>query len=269
MQEFLTYKHSFNSGDLVTVLPGIRNLWKKTGKKAIIYQRLDMPADYGHNDNHPIKSDDGRMVCMNMKMFKLLQPLIQNQEYVERFEVWHGESVDFDFDLTRINSRMPLPGGSIHHWPFLIFPQLECELSEPWIDVHKQNAYRNLIIVNRTERYQNPYIDYFFLKDYQHNILFAGLGSERDIFCEKYGLNIGLLSFGNFFDLASIMKSARCFIGNQSMCWHIADAMKIPRILEVCTEYPNTFPTGANGNSFVVQNALEYQFQELLKTTNA
>lgn len=265
--EFVIYRHSFNSGDLITILPGMKKIYHETGKKAIIFQRIGLPANYGHNDNHPILSDEGRMVCMNEKMFNMLKPLIEAQEYVERFEVWQGEQIDVDYDLTRQNSVMPLPNGPIHGWASLIFPQLEGDLTEPWIkvnDVEKHSA----IVINRTERYQNPYISYFFLKDYEGQITFVGTQRERDLFCKDYNFDLPLIQVDNFYELAKYIAGCKFFIGNQSMCFHLSDSMKVPRILEVCSTFPNTFPTGKNGYAFLMQQNLEFYFHQLLNELN-
>jgi len=265
MENIITVRHSFNSGDLLTILPGLQKVYRETGRKALIYQRLDLPADYGHADNHPIKSN-GKMVCMNWQMFELLKPLLEAQEYIAGFEVWRGQPVDFDMDLTRQNSQMPLPGGSIHHWVSLIFPQLESDLSIPWIKTHisRGTPVDQLVIINRTERYNNPYLSFYFLKEYEDRIRFVGVQQEYESFVNQWWLNIPYQPVNDFNELASIISSCKFFLGNQSMCWHIADAMKVPRILEVCSSYPNTFPTGANGHSFITQNALEYQFKKLI-----
>lgn len=300
----LTFKHSFNSGDLITVLPGIKHLYEQTGKKAIVYQRLGLPADYGHNDPHPVKSEDGRHVCMNIKMFQMLKPLLESQEYIERFEVWEGQEVQFDYDKTRQSSQMPLPGGSIHKWPSLIYPQLECDLEAEWLKIepakrHAPDAFGNIsagcisiggkehmenlcdetfcigsILINRTARYNNPYITYHFLKQYTNRIVFVGTKEECDSFCEQWGLccdswnYIYRLAVNDFHKVAMAIKSCKFFIGNQSLCWHLADAMKVPRILEVCAQYPNTFPTGKNGHSFILQESLEFLFKKLLNQEN-
>lgn len=280
MGQAITFKHSFNSGDLITVLPGIKKICEEKGTKAIIYQRLNLPADYSHNDNHPIKDESGRMVCMNEKMLLMMKPLVEAQEYVERFDVWKGEKIDFDYDLTRQNSLMPLPGGSIHKWPSLIFPQLEANTDLAWINRNPETikgsladlcgcGEREYILINRTERYQNPYITYFFLKEYQRHLLFTGTKHEWEGFCKAWELHIPLLEAKDFLELSMAITGCRFFIGNQSLCWHIADAMKVPRILEVCSQYPNTFPTGKEGYSFVAQGALEYFFTKLLNETNA
>jgi len=265
--EFITYRHSFNSGDLLTVLPGIKTQYKKTGKRAIISQRLNLVANYGHNDTHPVKDSSGASVCMNKSMFDMLKPLIDAQEYVERFEIWEGQEFEVDYDLTRHDARMPLPGGNIYYWPTLIYPQLAPDLSEPWLDV-PLTSIGNRIIINRTERYLNPYIDYFFLKKYPSEMFaFAGTENEHKIFCNQWGVKITRLDATDFRILAMAIKSCRFFIGNQSFLFHAAQGLDVPRILELCTAYPNTFPSNTNGHAFVSQNSLELYFNKLLKET--
>jgi hypothetical protein len=312
--DFLTFKHSFNSGDLISVLPGIKHLCEKNNTKAIVYQRLNLQADYGHNDPHPVKDNNGRHVCMNEDIFNMMKPLLEAQPYIEKFEIWEGQQAMIDYDKTRHNSQMPLPGGSIHKWPSLIYPQLECDLNEPWISIpanvnyqlawevemahlapslspeeiiriydqtgrlffkrHESRVVRanicnDKVLINRTERYQNPYIDYSFLKMHEDVTVFAGTRQEYDIFCKKWNLTYAAyLSVDNFLDLSIAIKKCKLFIGNQSFCWHLADAMKVPRILEVCAQYPNTFPTGSNGYSFITQEALEFRFHKLLNESN-
>lgn len=268
MQEnFITYLNSFNSGDLLTELPGIRYQYQKTGKRAKIYQRIGMPVNYGHSDSHPIKDESGKQVCMNNAIFYLLKPLIESQEYVESYNQYTGQQIDVNFDKTRHEAQLPLPNGQIHYWPFLVFPQLECDLSEPWVKVFPKIGYADKIIINRTHRYNNPYIDYFFLKEHEDKIVFAGTGEEHKKFCEDFYLEMPLLKVSDFLELAQYISSCRFFIGVQSMCWHIADAMKKTRLLEVCSGFPNTFPTGANGHAFLTQNSLELKFNKLLKET--
>lgn len=267
MDDFLTFKHSFNSGDLVASLPGLQYQYNRTGKKFIVYQMLNLPANYDHSNNHPIKDDAGRQVCMNKKTFDFLKPLIESQDYVEKFEVWQGEDVDVNADLTRHNSQVPLAGGLLHYLLFFVYPQLECNLSDKWINVENHSYFADKIIINRTGRYNNPYIDYFFLKDYQKDLLFAGLEEEREKFCNDFNLDIPLLKIKDFLQLAVTINSCRFFIGGQSLCWHIADAMKKKRILELCASFPNTFPTGKDGYAFVLQKSFINRFEKLLKET--
>lgn len=263
MTNALTLGHSFNAGDLITVLPGLNHIYQKTGQKTKIFQRLDLPADYSHSNNHPILSEAGVQVSMNQIVFDMLKPLIEAQDYVESFEVWKGQSVDFNIDQTRLHGQVPLPGGVIHQWASLIFPQLECDLSKPWLTT-KEVLHNDRYYVNFTERYRNPYITYFFLQEHQDKITFIGLPKEHELFCKQWELDIAYQPVGDFLEMTSLIVGSRGFLGCQSFCWHLADAMKVPRILEVCSAFPNSFPTGANGNSFITQNALEYQFKKLI-----
>ena len=274
MGDFLTFKHSFNSGDLITMLPGLQKMYFEKGKKFKGYQRLDMPAYYFDDAKHPVTTD-GVQVCMNKAVFDMMKPLLESQDYIESFDVWQGEKVTYDFDLTRHNAQIPIPNGSIHSWVTLAFPFLETDLSVPWLSFPKMtpingkmiSTFHDKILINRTRRYKNPYIDYFFLKEHTDKIKFIGLKDEHEEFCNQFNIEIEHLDVHNFYALAYIIANCRFFVGNQSLCWHLADATKQKRILEICTAFPNCFPTGKDGHSFVSQGSLEYQFNELLKET--
>lgn len=246
-------KHSFNAGDLITVLPGLQHLYRTKGIKTVFMQRLGLPAFYYNGATHPTKEGD-QQVCMNKTMWAMMQPLLNNQDYIEDAIEWQGQKVDIDFDIVRDRTFIPMPNGSIHHWPFFVFPELSCNPAEQWIK--KCNTVTNGIIINFTERYRNPYLSYYFLKDY-NNVRFTGTESEHADFCKSWNLDIPLINIKDFKELADTIAGAKLFIGNQSFCWHLADAMKVNRILEVCTAFPNTFPTGANGAVVLYQEALE------------
>lgn len=118
--EFLTLKHSMPCGDLLSVLPGLKKVWEDTGKKWIIYQRVDLQYGdmYGAYPGavYSIKNEAGVPVTMNKATFEALRPLLLYQEYIEEFREWSGEQVDYDFDLLRqIDTTMPY--GSINRWP--------------------------------------------------------------------------------------------------------------------------------------------------------
>ena len=48
----------------------------------------------------------------------------------------------------------------------------------------------------------------------------------------------------DFLEIAQIIKSSKFFIGNQSVCYPIAEALKIPRLLEASPEFPVVQPVG-------------------------
>lgn len=260
---YFSVKHPYNLGDLITILPGLQHLYKHTGKQSIIYQQLNLPAAYLDDKDHPIKDDDGNMVTMNRISFDMVKDLLMQQDYIKSFMEWRGEEVDFDMAETRDRERVPIPHGIIHTWPFMVFPDLQCSLDEPWIDP-KGILREKKIIINRTQRHYNPHIHYGFLREYEADCGFVGTAEEHAAFCEAFQVNIDRINGVDFLALAQIIYGSELFIGNQSFCWHLADAMKTTRLLEVSPQYPNTFPTGKGGWGFLYQESLRYYVKRIL-----
>jgi hypothetical protein len=200
---------------------------------------------------------------MNAKTFKMMRWLMMTQPYILDFVVYEGQQIDINFDLTREMRSIPMPNGSIHHWPWFVAPEFSCDLSVPWLDVGGEpNDY---IIVNRTARYQNPYIDYFFLHKLDNIIIFVGDKTEHSAFNSKWNLNLPHHEVNDFLELAELIGGCKLFIGNQSFCWHLADAMKVKRVLEYCHVFPNTHPTGADGCAVLHQAQLELMVNKMLQ----
>jgi len=265
MSEYITIKHSYNAGDLIALMAGAKKLHEKFGKKVIIYQVLDFPAFYYNGAISPVMDDKGYQVCMNADMFERLKPLVEFQPYIKSFLVYKGEEVNFNVDLTRDSRMIPMPAGLLHHYAFSVFPEMSCDLSKQWIFTPDEDVEPiDKFIINRTQRYTNAYINYYFLKKHQSDFIFFGHETEKDIFCKSFDLDLSTIKTRNFLQLALIMKCFKGGIYNQSFLWHLADAMKLPRVLELCTQFPNTFPTGANGYAFYNQKALEYFAQKLV-----
>jgi hypothetical protein len=264
----ISIKHAFNAGDLLSLMPGLRQINQDTGKKIRIYQRLNLPAFY--YDGSPLTTLDkeGNSVCMNIEMYHRLRLLIESQEYIKSFEIWQGEQVDMDFDITRHDKLIPMPAGTLHSYAEAVFPEMAADLSVPCLKVEtesvKKDYYKDKIIINRTQRYTNPYITYYFLKDYQDKILFSGTEAEHAHFCDQWNLSIEYLKTDNFYQVAQIISWCKFGIYNQSLHFHIADSLKTPRILELCPQFPNTFVTGKSGFQFYKQSSLEYSFHKLL-----
>lgn len=251
----IKFLNPFKIGDLLSLLPGIKHLYEETGNRAIVYQRIGMAAYH----------DNSEEITMSIRAFKNLKPLIEAQGYIESYIPWNGEKVDIDFTNSRDSSIINIPYGSIHFWQWFLSPEMQCDLYIPWIeaDEHPGSGYRDKIIISRTARYTNPYISYFFLKEYQDKILFSGTEDEHEEFNKKFNLDLTLLKAQNFLELAQIIKAAKFTLANQNPVWHLADAQKTLRLLECSTTYPNTFPTGRNGYVFMHQESLEFQFKKM------
>lgn len=280
--QYLSYRHVVNLGDLISVLPGIKHLYKQTGKKAIVYQQLNRPGEYYIGAQHPTVNEKGEMVCFSQKMLDMMYPLLVSQEYIEDFIVYVGEKVDYDLDVVRQQIYCGAPHFPLHKWTWMAYPEMACDLSASWIDAQPSDCIfmntidgeprwwqaakgeqHNRIIINLTDRYRNYNINYFFLKQFEKDLVFAGTESEYKKFCEQWGLSINRLIVNDFFELACAIKGSRFVIGNQSFVWHLAQSMHVPRILELYPYAQNCTNFGANGYEFYHQYQLEYFVNKL------
>lgn len=265
LEGFITYKTSSPAGDLISFLAGVKEMYQKTGKPGIIYQRLDMPGAAYSDSIHPFLNESGAPICMPLSMYEMLWPLIRSQQYVEDYRIYKGEKVDFDFDLIRQERFTNQPKGSLNRWYSYVFPEMASDLSQKWVEMNRSFFRGQKVIINFTERKRNHIIHYYWLKEYQERIVFAGLQKERDLFCKTWNLDIPLLQVGDFYHLAEELGSAKFFLGNESFCFQLCEAMKTPRILEAFPMMPTNIPIGEHAYDFYHQTAVEYYFHQLLK----
>lgn len=256
MSKPITFKHSGNTGDIIYALAGIKSLCDKYDWSADIRLRLDQKGTYYDGAKHPL----GEFIFTDL-MYKLLKPLLVTQPWVNSVKKYAGQKIQIDLDLIR-QRDINMPFGHIARWYFYVFPDMACDLSKPWIDVPKDDRWSDTIIVNRTERYQNPHIHYSFLRRYK-NVVFVGTIGEYQIMVKQIP-HMKFADMKNFYQLAIAINSCKMFIGNQSMCFALAEAMKSPRILEVCSFAPNVIPEGPGpAYDFLSQAAFEYYVEEL------
>ncbi|HWZ04675.1 MAG TPA: hypothetical protein VNX40_13755, partial [Mucilaginibacter sp.] len=129
------------------------------------------------------------------------------------------------------------------------------ELWKKWLFVEPNANFAEHVVIARSERYRNELIDYSFLKKYD-NLKFIGVESEfKDL--RKYIPNIEWVQVSDFLEMAGIIAGCKFFIGNQSFPYSIAEALKVPRILEVSLEVINVIPEGENGHDFMFQDHFE------------
>lgn len=287
MKDPIIIKHFANIGDIVASLAGVRGYYEKTGRKTIYCQQLNVLATYYEGAVHPIHDDagGGRNVMCNQKMFEMIRPLLLSQEYIEDMQVFDGQKVGIDFDIIRGKLFINMPHQALQQWLFMAYPDIAYDLSKAWIYIneadvdisdckligagfsHTEYPLKNLhekIIVNFTERYRNHAINYFFLKEYGNNVIFSGTEGEHKLFCSKWKLELPYLKVTNFLQLVSIVKQSKFILGNQSFIWNTAEAMKTPRIVELCQYAPNCQAfIGEDSFGFLHQTGLEYYVSHL------
>ncbi|MDI9355905.1 MAG: hypothetical protein QM536_02625 [Chitinophagaceae bacterium] len=242
------FKHSGNSGDITYSLPIIKSI--SQGVPACVHLHLYQPGIY--ESEHPLGN-----VMLTKEIFDMLTPLLKSQKYIDELVVYDGKKIDFDLDIMR-NSPILLDRGCITGWyshVFNIFP----DLTEPWLEITPNKAYKKYIVITRSQRYNNPSINYSFLRDYP-NVLFMGVLKEYEIM-KKSIPNIEYKSVKDFLEMAQIIAGSKFFIGNQTFAFSLAEAMKVPRVLEIYYKCPNVILHGKNGYSFYFQ----YHFENIVK----
>lgn len=267
-------KHSVNMGDLVAAMGAIKKYYDVTKRKCVVFQSINTLAQYYAGATHPTKDENGRQVTFNDKMWDMMQPLVQSQEYIESFEKYSGQRIDIDFDVIRGKTFVNMPHGTIQGWLPIAFPDLSFDISKPWITLngecpaHIKGQVVGKVILNFTDRYREPMIDYFFLKNYAPDLIFAGTEQEYWNFCNQWQLSIPRLEIINFLELAYALKEARFSMSNQSMLWNLAQAMGTKRTLEMCRFADNCFPgIGEDSYGYFYQVAAEYSFRVLYNKT--
>jgi hypothetical protein len=266
-------KHSVNIGDLIAAMGCIKKYYDLTDRKAIVMQTINYLAQYYSGAEHPTLDEQGRQVTCNEYMWSMVQPLIESQEYVHRFEKYTGQRVDLDFDVIRGKTFVNMPHGPIQGWIPIAFPDLTFDMSVPWIVVDGNCPAKikgqvvGKVILNFTDRYREK-IDYYFLQTYAPDLIFSGTEKEHWTFCNQWGLTIPRLDIDNFLELAYALKEARFSMSNQSMLWNLAQAMGAPRVLETCRYADNCFPgIGKDSVGYFYQLGAEYNFRTMYNKT--
>lgn len=271
---FTTVKHMANLGDVISIMPAIKKYFEVTKRRVRVCQMIDIPGHYYANAQHPTKSADGTQVTMNQAMFLMIKSLVESQPYIHSFVPYEGQDINLNFDVIRGQTDVGMPNLMIQTWIMFAFPDLDYDLSKTWIELPDVKDHpilkqvKGKIILNFTERYRNPIIDYYFLQHYSPDLIFAGTEREHWLFCNKWGLSIPRLEVEDFMQLAYALKYSRFLLSNQSFLWNLSFGLGTRRILEVCKFAPNCQPfTSEISKGFLYQVGVEYYFRKWYNET--
>jgi hypothetical protein len=245
-----TFKHSGNAGDIIYALPTVRALGQESKSKLCLH--LNQTGIY--YSDHPLGN-----VMLNQKMLDMLAPLLEAQSYVGSVEPYLSQAIDYNLDIVR-DAPLMLNRGDISRWymqVFNVFPNL----SDAWLNVTPDTTYQSHIVLARSQRYNNPALDYSFLAKYK-DILFLGVEKEYQLM-KKAIPHLAYQPVKDFLELAQIIAGGKLFIGNQSFPYAIAEALKVKRILEVYHYCPNVVVHGADGHDVYFQPHFETLVQKL------
>lgn len=246
----LNFLHSGTSGDLIYSFALIKKLSET--HQCNFYIGVNKKFKYEYYKH------TGEGFLISEKMYDFLIPLLKRQKFFNQVKRHENEKIDINLDLFR-----ELPWNSTFNsprWYFHITGE-HADLSNSYLDVDEHEKIKKRIVIHRTFRHRNIYINYNFLKNYE-DPLFVGIKEEYDDL-KKQIPNLEFYNPKNFLEIAEIIKSSKFFIGNQSVCYPIAEALKTPRLLEASPATPLVQPVGKNGFDFYFQPHFEKLFKYL------
>ena len=203
-------------GDFIHCMYVPYHLWKTRGIKSNIFI-----SEVGDVFDHGFK-----------QTFEELTPIIMQQEYVESFQAWNGQHIEYYTPLFRNNKY--LFKKCWKEMLLSIFFNDEKPLEGGWMTFNEPNKFEKTLVINR--RNKNEYFP-VVKNSYELEIakfskaIFAGGANQFKEFgsnhlCEHY-------SPQSLTDWFSIISKGSFFLGNQSGPAAIACALDIPRLVEL------------------------------------
>lgn len=245
-------KHSGNLGDIIYSLNAMESASNLRDDSVILFIELNKPITLHPSFKHPLNG-----VMMNEYMFKMAKPFFKKFDFIEDVLVYKNQKVDYDFDRFR-EINFNLSGGNIKRWYIYAYPELQLYFHDKNI-VKWGTVGGNYVVLNRTERYNNPFIDYSILKTCTQPIYFVGTNIEYQLI-KKVVPDLKFFNCEDFLELAYFIADSTLFIGNQSMCFAIAEQIGATTLLEVAPQCPNVLPT--TGFEMFTQEGFEYSLKQ-------
>jgi len=246
----LSFLHSGHIGDIINVLPVIKTL--SNTHKCNLYININKPLTIKHY------AHQAGNVYINEKIYNMLLPLFKSQDYINDVQIFSNQDIDINFDIIR-----DLPINLLFdnlRYGFQI-AGVQPNIEQPYLNVGKHEKVFNKIIILRSLRYQNHFINYKFLKNYD-DLFFVGTRDEYDVLKKEVN-NLQFYNCKDFLEMAMIINSSRFFVGNSSVGIDIAEALKKPRLLEACPHFPARQVHGKDAYDFYFQAHFEKFFKIL------
>ena len=250
----LNLMHTGNAGDIIYALPVLKQLHEILDIPINLLLKLNEPMRLGKGFVHPLNN-----VKLNQAIFNFFLPLLQSQPYVSSCQVHTGQRIDINLSLFR-QAGIRQDRGNIARWNFYT-TGVTANLGKKWLFAEPDARFADTIVVACSQRYNNPIIDYAFLSRYK-NVVFLGVAAEYEAI-EKYIPEIKWIQVNDFLEMAQIIAGSKFFIGNQSFPFSIAEALKVPRILELYHAAPNVIVEGEGGHDFYFQKHFESLVSDL------
>lgn len=225
----ITYRHAGDAGDLISALPVIRSLGRGIlFLEAASYTRV------------PLSKDNWRG----------LDRLLKEQPYIADVMEWkRGENITYNLNDWRARLFKSIRTGqdrekSLLTWQLEQYQLPPSAAHEPWIKVEPKQIARAVFNRTGTGRrpehvYHNPDFPWHYVwKKYHKDAVFIGTSEEHAAFCATCG-EVPHVITKDLYEAAQVIAGCDLFVGNQSVCFWIAEAMKKRTLLEVWRNGPN------------------------------
>lgn len=207
-----------------------------------------------------IIANGGGDLCLgNEKYYENLKELLSIQPYINKvlkLNEIKWEDISHNLDIYRKVHRNSLCKHlcRCHLEPLGV----DYDLRKPWLQCIKA-LYKAKIIVSISSRYHDKKeIDWSLIKEYKDDCLFVGDKNSYAYFYNNYKISLPFYFCKNALEFAQIIKGSKLFMGNQSLGFALAEAMKHPRILEVYYAKNNCLPQTANGHTSLSKETIEF-----------
>ena len=186
---------------------------------------------------------------------------MRNQDFLDTVNIYKDEKIDINLNLFRdipINHCFFQPRYYSH------ICGVNINVENAYLSIKPHDSIKNKIIVNRSPRYRNPFLNYKFLKNIK-NLLCIGLKEEFQDLKREIN-NLEFYDCKDFLEMTEIIKASKFYVGNMCLQYVISDALKIPRLLEASPDFPIHFPIGKDAFDAYHQNHFEKFFANLNKS---
>ena len=251
-QNEISFLNSGHLGDVINALPTIKELSKTHTCNFYLQTNKPLPI---HIRGYKHSKD---LVYMNDRMVDMLLPLLKCQPYINKVEKYNNNKIDIDLDLFR---RMPMNFNLDEVRWYFHLTGMHTDLSKPYLFVEPSNVIKNKVVIMRSTRRKNIFINYKFMEKY-NDLLFIGLNHEYEDL-KKEVPNLKFHDCKDSLEAAQIIKSSKFLLANSSFGFPIAEGLKVPRLAESFPDFPAIYPNGGHGYEFYFQNHLEKWFDYL------
>lgn len=258
--------HSGSAGDLIYGLPIVRAMAAAGEQVRFFIPRHVRVRGQVDTPNHPYRMSD--------RVTASVLPLLRAQPGIADAQVHQGERIDVTLDAFRNVGGSPWGYGRVGGhiaWRHLACSQRwHWDLSQPWLEAEPDPDFAGAVLVAYTRRYPCKFIGRGWhaigrLAGDGARVVYVGLPEEWQRFRHVFGPGNNAIEYvatGDLLQVARMIAASRLFVGNQGSPWAIAEAMKVCRVQQTCTDNPDCLPIGANGRAAFAGHQFEHWVEQ-------